>query len=70
MRCSPRFCTLISSAAILTSLALALPGKSAFAADNQVVFIFGGDESQKSWARADFAQVTPPYRPPYAPPLR
>ena len=43
MRCSPRFCTLISSAAILTSLALALPGKSAFAADNQVVFIFGGD---------------------------
>jgi poly-gamma-glutamate capsule biosynthesis protein CapA/YwtB (metallophosphatase superfamily) len=43
MRNSPRFWALISSAAILFSLALALPGKSAFAADNQVVFIFGGD---------------------------
>jgi poly-gamma-glutamate capsule biosynthesis protein CapA/YwtB (metallophosphatase superfamily) len=43
MRCSPRFWTLISSAAILSALVLGLPGKVAFAADNQVVFIFGGD---------------------------
>jgi hypothetical protein len=29
--------------AIFSSIVLGLPGKSAFAADNQVVFIFGGD---------------------------
>jgi len=43
MGCSPRFWTLISSVAIVSSLALGVPGKPAFAADNQVVFIFGGD---------------------------
>jgi hypothetical protein len=43
MRSSPRFWVSISSLAILSSLALGLPGKPAFAADNQVVFIFGGD---------------------------
>src|ERR1700730_18592454 len=43
MGCSPRFWTLISSVAIMSSLALGVPGKPAFAADNQVVFIFGGD---------------------------
>jgi poly-gamma-glutamate capsule biosynthesis protein CapA/YwtB (metallophosphatase superfamily) len=40
---SPRFLASISSVAILSSIALGLPGKAAFAADNQVVFIFGGD---------------------------
>jgi poly-gamma-glutamate capsule biosynthesis protein CapA/YwtB (metallophosphatase superfamily) len=34
---------MVSSVAIAASLTLGLPGKSAFAADNQVVFIFGGD---------------------------
>jgi hypothetical protein len=29
--------------AIVSLLALSVPGKPAFAADNQVVFIFGGD---------------------------
>jgi poly-gamma-glutamate capsule biosynthesis protein CapA/YwtB (metallophosphatase superfamily) len=43
MGCSPRFWTLISSVGIMSSLALGVPGKPAFAADNQVVFIFGGD---------------------------
>ena len=43
MGCSPRFWTLISSVAMMSSLALGVPGKPAFAADNQVVFIFGGD---------------------------
>ena len=43
MRSSPRFWASISSLAILSSLALCLPQKPAFAADNQVVFIFGGD---------------------------
>ena len=43
MRSSPRFWASISSLAILSSLALGLPQKPAFAADNQVVFIFGGD---------------------------
>jgi hypothetical protein len=42
MRYSPRFWASISSVAILSSLALGLPEKPAFAADN-VVFIFGGD---------------------------
>jgi hypothetical protein len=42
MRYSPRFWAAISSVAILFSLALGLPEKPAFAADN-VVFIFGGD---------------------------
>jgi poly-gamma-glutamate capsule biosynthesis protein CapA/YwtB (metallophosphatase superfamily) len=43
MRNSRRFWTLMSGAAILSSLVLDLPEKPAFAADNQVVFIFGGD---------------------------
>jgi hypothetical protein len=43
MRSSPRFWASISSLAILSSLTLGLPGKPAFAADNQAVFIFGGD---------------------------
>ena len=43
MRCSPRFWASISSLAILSTLALGLPEKPAFAADNQVVFVFGGD---------------------------
>src|SRR5580700_944305 len=43
MRSSPRFWVSISSLAILSSLALGAPGAPAFAADNQVVFIFGGD---------------------------
>src|SRR5262249_49944021 len=42
MRCSQRFWASISSVAILSFLALALPEKPAFAADNQMVFIFGG----------------------------
>jgi hypothetical protein len=40
---SPRFFTLTSSAAIFSSFMLGVLEKSAFAADNQVVFIFGGD---------------------------
>ena len=43
MRSSPRFWVSISSLAILSSLALCLAEKPAFAADNKVVFIFGGD---------------------------
>jgi poly-gamma-glutamate capsule biosynthesis protein CapA/YwtB (metallophosphatase superfamily) len=43
MRYSTRFWASISSVAILYSLALGLPGTSAFAADNRAVFIFGGD---------------------------
>jgi hypothetical protein len=43
MRYSPRFWASISSVAILSFLALALPEKAAFAADNQIVFMFGGD---------------------------
>src|ERR1700686_3881638 len=43
IRSSPRFWVSISSLAILSSLALGLPGKPAFAADSQVAFIFGGD---------------------------
>jgi hypothetical protein len=43
MRNSPRFWVSISSLAILSLLALGLPGKPAFAADGQVVFVFGGD---------------------------
>jgi hypothetical protein len=43
MRYSPRFWASISNVVILPFLALALPEKPAFAADNQVVFIFGGD---------------------------
>jgi hypothetical protein len=35
MRYSPRFLASISSVAILSSIALDLPGKAAFAADNQ-----------------------------------
>jgi hypothetical protein len=42
MKCSPRFWASISSVAILSSLALGLPGNPAGAADN-VVFVFGGD---------------------------
>jgi hypothetical protein len=43
MRYSPRFWPSICCLAILFLLVLALPGKPAFAADNQVVLIFGGD---------------------------
>jgi poly-gamma-glutamate capsule biosynthesis protein CapA/YwtB (metallophosphatase superfamily) len=43
MRYSQRFWASISSVAILSFLALVLPEKPAFAADNQMVFIFGGD---------------------------
>ena len=43
MSSSPRLWASISSLAILSSLALGLPGKPAFAADDQVVFIFGSD---------------------------
>jgi len=43
MRYLPRLWASISTAAILSALALGLPDKPAFAADNQVVFIFGGD---------------------------
>jgi hypothetical protein len=43
MRHSPRFWASISSAAVLSSLALGLPEMPAVAADNQVVFVFGGD---------------------------
>ena len=43
MRYLPRLWASISTAAILSALALGMPDKPAFAADNQVVFIFGGD---------------------------
>ena len=43
MRYSPRFWPSICCLAILLLLLLALPGKPAFAADNQAVLIFGGD---------------------------
>jgi hypothetical protein len=43
MRYSPRFWPSICCLTILFLLVLALPGKPAFAADNQVVLIFGGD---------------------------
>jgi poly-gamma-glutamate capsule biosynthesis protein CapA/YwtB (metallophosphatase superfamily) len=43
MRSSPQSWASVSAAALLLSAALALPGKPAFAADNQVTFIFGGD---------------------------
>jgi hypothetical protein len=43
MRCSPRFWASISSVAFLSFLALTLLEKPAFAADSQIVFIFGGD---------------------------
>jgi hypothetical protein len=43
MRSSLRFWAWVSSLGILSLLALGLPEKPAFAADNQVVFIFGGD---------------------------
>jgi len=43
MRYSPQFWLSASGPALLLSLALVLPGKSVFAADNQVVMIFGGD---------------------------
>jgi hypothetical protein len=42
MRYSPRFWPSICCFALFL-LVVALPGKSAFAADNQVVLIFGGD---------------------------
>jgi poly-gamma-glutamate synthesis protein (capsule biosynthesis protein) len=43
MRSSLQSWASVSGAALLLSAALALPGKPAFAADNQVTFIFGGD---------------------------
>src|ERR1700730_11735704 len=43
MRYSRRFWASISSVAILSSLALILRGKPGYAANNQVVMIFGGD---------------------------
>src|SRR5215469_16604350 len=43
MRYSQRFFASMASVAILTVLALAPQEKPAFAADNQIVFIFGGD---------------------------
>jgi hypothetical protein len=43
MRYARRFWASISSVAILSLLALPLPEKPAFGADNQIVFIFGGD---------------------------
>jgi poly-gamma-glutamate capsule biosynthesis protein CapA/YwtB (metallophosphatase superfamily) len=43
MRSSLQYWASVSGAALLLSAALALPGKPAFAADNQVTFIFGGD---------------------------
>src|SRR5271169_5886318 len=43
MRYSPRFWPSICCLAILFLLVLAMPGKPVFAADNQVVLIFGGD---------------------------
>jgi len=43
MRSSPRLWSSILSLAILLLLVLAMPGKPVFAADNQVVLIFGGD---------------------------
>ena len=43
MRSSLQCCASVSGAVLLLSAALALPGKPAFAADNQVTFIFGGD---------------------------
>jgi hypothetical protein len=43
MLCSRGVWASVSSEAIFSLIVLGLPGKSAFAADNQVVFIFGGD---------------------------
>ena len=43
MRHSPRLCMSIAALALSFPLALSLPGKPAYAADNQVTFIFGGD---------------------------
>src|ERR1017187_7565476 len=43
MRSSPRLWPSISNIAILLLLVLAMPGKPVFAADHQVVLIFGGD---------------------------
>ncbi len=43
MRSSPRLWPSISGIAILLLLVLALPGKPVYAADKQVVMIFGGD---------------------------
>src|SRR6516164_6231601 len=43
MRSSLQSWASVSAAALLLSAALALSGKPAFAADNQVTFIFGGD---------------------------
>ena len=43
MLCSRGVWASLSSVAIFSLIVLGLPGKSAFAADNQVVFIFGGD---------------------------
>jgi poly-gamma-glutamate capsule biosynthesis protein CapA/YwtB (metallophosphatase superfamily) len=43
MRNSPRLCLSVAALALLFPLVLSLPGKPAFAADNQVTFIFGGD---------------------------
>ena len=43
MRNSPRLCMSVAALALLFPLALSLPGKPAYAADNQVTFIFGGD---------------------------
>src|ERR1700730_10791700 len=51
MRYSRRFWASISSVAILSFLALALPEKAAFAADNQIVFMFGGDVEWSRTAR-------------------
>ena len=43
MRSSLQSWASVSGAVLLLSAAFALPGKPAFAADNQVTFIFGGD---------------------------
>ena len=43
MRNSPRLCMSVAALALLFPLALSLPSKPAYAADNQVTFIFGGD---------------------------
>jgi hypothetical protein len=43
MQNSPRYWPSASCVAILLPLTLGLPGKPALAADNQVIFIFGGD---------------------------
>jgi hypothetical protein len=43
MQNSPRYWPSASCVAMLLPLTLGLPGKPALAADNQVIFIFGGD---------------------------